>query len=210
MDISGIINESLRYIEANPEVAGLIIGLWAFLETALFFGLIIPAEKVLILGSILAAKGYISPLNFVFSVSLGTFLGYTVSYLFGFYLGEPAVRKFLSSLKLNGENYERVKRFVIEKGEITLLFGRFIAVVRSLLPVIIGAFKMPFLPFLLWNFIGAVLWAVFYLFLGGLIGKIISIIITHKFLGAVVAAGIVFIYYLWRRYGKDKISIWKA
>ncbi len=210
MDISGIINESLKYIEANPEIAGLIIGLWAFLETALFLGLIIPAEKILILGSVLAAKKYISPTNFIFSVSIGTFLGYTVSYFFGFYLGEPAVKKLLSSLRLNGENYEKAKRFVVERGEVTLVFGRFIAVVRSLLPIIIGAFKMSFIPFILWNLIGAVLWAVFYLFLGGLIGKAISIIITHKLLGIFIAVIAIFIFYLWRKYGKGEISIWKT
>ncbi|WP_457570003.1 DedA family protein [Desulfurobacterium sp.] len=207
MDVANVVNESLKYLEANPHVAGLIIGLWAFLETALLLGLIFPAEKVLILGSVLVAKGYISPVNFVLSVSIGTIAGYTVSYFFGYWAGEKTLKEVLKKFKVSSENYEKVRQFVVKRGEVTLLFGRFIAVFRSILPVVMGAFRVPFFSFTVWNVLGALLWALFYLVVGDLIDKILSIIITNKLL----AAFLIFIsfagYFIWRRYGKNRESV---
>ncbi|WP_456395574.1 DedA family protein [Desulfurobacterium sp.] len=203
MNIANVVNESLKYLESNPHVAGLLIGLWAFLETALLLGLIFPAEKVLILGSVLVARGYISPINFVLSVSVGTIAGYTVSYLFGYWAGEKTLKEVLKKFKVGSENYERVRQFVVEKGEVTLLFGRFIAVFRSILPVIMGAFRVPFLSFTVWNILGAFLWAAFYLVAGNLIDKILSIIITNKLLAAFLIFASFVGYFIWRRYGKN-------
>ncbi|WP_457567611.1 DedA family protein [Desulfurobacterium sp.] len=204
MDIAGLVNESLAYLESNPHVAGFLIGLWAFLETAFLLGLIFPAEKILIVGSLLVARGYISPFNFLISAATGTIAGYTVSYFLGYWAGEKAIEVLLSKFKVKPEAYRKVKSFVARRGEVTLLFGRFVAVFRSVLPVVMGAFRVPFFSFTVWNIIGAFLWAGFYLFVGDLIDKVLSIIITNKILAVFLASILVGGYALWRRYGKNR------
>jgi len=206
LDLSSIyslVESSLNYIKAHPEFACVLIFLWAFLETALLLGLILPAEKVLVVSSVLAAKGVVSPLHFVACGALGTFLGYTVSYFMGYYLGEEVLKRLLKRLGVSREAFLKTKRFVEEKGEISLLFGRFLPVVRPLLPVVIGAFRPSFLKFTLFNAGGALLWMLSYLLFGNLIGELFSIIISHKALSLAALLALALLYLIWRRYGKQ-------
>jgi len=198
-----LVETSLNYLKAHPQLACGLIFLWAFLETALLLGLILPAEKVLVVSSVLAAKGVISPLHFLICGSLGTFLGYTASYFLGYYLGEEVLKRLLKKLGVSREAFLKTKRFIEEKGELSLLFGRFIPVVRPLLPVVIGAFRPSFLKFTLFNAAGAFLWMLSYLLFGNLIGELFSIIISHKALSLAALSVLTLLYLIWRRYGKQ-------
>jgi len=204
VDINSIVNTSTQFLKAHPDLSCFFIGLWAFLETGLLLGLIFPAEKVLIVGSIMVAKGLISPVNYVVCVTVGTSLGYTATYFMGYFLGEELLSKVLKKFKVKEETLLKVKSFISTKGEISLLFGRFMAVVRALLPLVIGSFEAPFLKFTLFNLAGAIIWATAYLFLGDLIDKSISIIITHKLIASIFILVFAIFYVLWRKYGKDK------
>lgn len=210
MELSNLyhfVTSSVHFIEEHPNFTCFVLFAWSFLETAFLLGLILPAEKVLILSSVLVAKGIVSPFSFVICVSLGTFLGYQLSYFMGYYFGEHYLAKVLSRFGVSEEDFLKVKRFVEEKGDFSLVFGRFLPVVRPTLPVVIGAFEPNYLKFTLYNGIGALLWAVSYLFLGNLIEKAISIIISHKLASLLLIFGTLLCYYLWRRYGKDKKNL---
>ena len=207
MDLSSLysaVNESVQFIKEHPHWACLAIFVWSFLETALLLGLLLPAEKVLLLSSILVAKGIISPFQFFLCGTLGTFLGYTVSYFAGRFLGKELLNTFGAKLGLSQEALERTKRFVETKGELSLIFGRFVPVVRPVLPVVIGAFNPPFLKFTLYNLVGAALWILSYLLFGNLIGLAISFIISHKLVSAVLLLVLLILYLLWSRYGKNR------
>ncbi len=199
-----LVSQTVDFIRLHPKLACLVIFSWAFLETALLLGLILPAEKVLILSSVLAAKGIISPVHFVVCGTVGTFLGYTVSYFMGVYLGEGVLRRITLKFGVREEDFEKTREFVEKRGELSLLFGRFLPVVRPLLPVIIGAFKPSFLKFSLYNFVGALIWMVSYLFFGNLIGELFLTIISHREAALVLLLLALLAYFLWRRYGKDR------
>ena len=205
--ILSLVDESFKFIKAHPKLSCLVLFGWSFLETAFMLGLILPAEKVLILSSILVSENVISPVSFVLCIWGGTFFGYEVSYFLGYFLGEEAIEKLAERFRVKGENLERVKAFVNTKGELSLLFGRFIPVVRPLLPVVIGAFRPNFLLFSVFNALGALLWALYYLLFGNLIGKLISNIIRYKFVGVFLLLVLFLTYLLWRYYGKDKKNL---
>ena len=210
MELSALysfVDSSLHFIKEHPKLTCLVLFGWSFLETAFLLGLILPAEKILILSSVLISKGVISPFSFVVCVSAGTFLGYQVSYFMGDFIGEHYLNRLLSKFGVSKEEFERVRRFVEKRGELSLVFGRFIPVVRPTLPVVIGAFEPDYLKFTIYNGIGALLWALSYLFIGNLIGKLISTIISHKLVSAVVIALTLLLYILWRNYGKDKKNL---
>jgi len=202
-----LVSETVRFIELHPRLACLIIFTWAFLETALLLGLILPAEKVLILSSVLAARGVISPLHFVICGSVGTFLGYTVSYFMGAYLGEGVLRRILRKFGVSDEDFVRTRSFVERRGELSLLFGRFLPVVRPLLPVVIGAFRPSFLKFTIFNLAGAVIWMLSYLLFGNLIGEIFLTIIRHRILALLLLLLALSAYFIWRRYGKNRENL---
>ncbi|ADU96407.1 SNARE associated Golgi protein-like protein [Thermovibrio ammonificans HB-1] len=206
MDLSSLyslVNESVNFIKAHPDLACLVIFTWAFLETALLLGLLLPAEKVLLLSSLLAAKGIISPLQFLVCGTVGTFLGYTVSYFFGAMLGEELLTSVAAKFGLSEESLKKTKRFIETRGELSLVVGRFLPVVRPLLPVVIGAFRPSFLKFSLLNAVGALLWILSYLLFGNLIGYLFSFIISHKFVAIPVILLVPTLYLIWRRYGKN-------
>ncbi len=204
MDINSIVNTSIQFLKSHPDLSCFFLGLWAFLETGLLLGLIFPAEKILIVGSIMVSKGMLSPISYVLCVTAGTSLGYTATYFMGYFLGEELLSKILKKFRVKEESYIKVKTFINTKGELSLVFGRFIAVVRALLPLVIGSFEPSFLKFTFFNILGAFLWATAYLFLGDLIDRTISIIITHKLTSSIFILVAITFYALWRKYGKDK------
>ncbi|SMO35860.1 membrane-associated protein [Balnearium lithotrophicum] len=198
------VDKSILFIKEHPNFSCLVLFLWSFLETAFLLGLILPAEKVLLLSSFLVAKGIVSPVSYLICVSTGTFLGYEFSYFLGYFLGEEALRKLTNKFNVNEDDFERVKSFVNTKGELSLIFGRFFPIVRPLLPVVLGAFKPNYFVFSVFNGIGALLWATSYLIFGNLIEEFFSNIIRHKFLGILTVIALLSVYFFWRRYGKDK------
>ena len=210
MELSSLyqfVDSSIHFVEEHPNLTCFVLFGWSFLETAFLLGLVLPAEKVLILSSVLVAKGVISPFSFVACVATGTFLGYQLSYFMGFFIGERYLSGVLSRFGVSEEDFKRVKRFVEEKGEVSLVFGRFIPVVRPALPVVIGAFEPNYLKFTVYNGAGALLWALSYLFLGNLIGTLISTIISHKLASLFALFFILSAYYLWRKYGKNRENV---
>jgi len=166
--LSPFVDKSVSFIKEHPNLSCSVLFLWSFLETAFLLGLILPAEKVLLLSSLLVARGVVSPVSYLVCVSTGTFLGYEFSYFLGYFLGEEALRKLTSKFNVRESDFERVKEFVDTKGELSLIFGRFIPVVRPLLPVVLGAFKPNYFVFSVFNGIGALLWAASYLVFGNL------------------------------------------
>ncbi|RUM42291.1 MAG: DedA family protein [Desulfurobacterium sp.] len=204
MELANLLDVSIQFIKSHPELACFSLFLWAFLETGLLIGLILPAEKILIVGGILVSKGVISPLSFFFCGTSGTFLGYTATYFIGYYIGEEVLEKNLQRLRLTREDFIKTKQFVETKGEISLVFGRFIPVIRPLLPLLIGAFRPPLKKFTLFNFLGAILWISSYVLMGNLLGELISFIITHKVPGIALTVVLFLLYLAWRKYGKNK------
>jgi membrane-associated protein len=201
------VEESVSFIKLHPELACLILFTWSFLETAFLLGLILPAEKVLFLSSVLASRGVISPFSFVLCVSLGTFLGYGFSYFLGYFLGEEALERLLKKFNVKEREFLKVKRFVDTKGELSLVFGRFIPVVRPVLPVVIGSFRPNYFVFSVFSGVGALLWASSYLFIGNLIDAFLSNIIKHKLLLLTFLLAIPVTYLFWRHYGKNQTDL---
>jgi len=204
VEFGSLVEFSVQFIKGHPELSCLFLFLWAFLETGLLLGLILPAEKVLFVGSVLVSKGVIPPISFLLCASLGTVLGYTVSYLVGYFIGEEPLKNYLSFLKVSHENFQKAGILIKTRGEITIVFGRFIPVVRATLPLVVGAFKPPFWKFTLYNIIGAFLWILSYLLLGNLIGEFFSFIIKHKLIGVTLLMVAFLLYFSWRRHGKNK------
>jgi membrane-associated protein len=174
--------------------------LWSFLETGLLLGLFLPAEKMLILTSILVSKGKVSPYCFVACMGIGTFLGYTVSYFLGALFG----RRVFERMKVSHDHLERAESFVKKWGEVGIVIGRFFPVVRAVLPVLVGSFKPNFWVFSAFNAVGAILWALSYLFVGNLIISLFSLIIKESKFVFLLLLFFFGVFLLWRRYGKNK------
>jgi membrane-associated protein len=148
-------------IESLVESVGYIgIFLAVFIECGVPLGIVLPLPGFTLLFSagVFAATGTLS-LPLVFAVGLSAaVLGYVVGYLTGYRYGRKLFYELKTKRFFTPEQGRRTEKFMKRFGYSTLVIGRFLAVVHNIAPILGGIAKMKFLPFMLANMIGALLW----------------------------------------------------
>lgn len=71
--------------------------------------------------------------------TLGAWLGATINYILGYYLGGPIIKKLIHKygkyILLNESHYLQAEQFFQKNGAITTFIGRFIPAVRQLISI---------------------------------------------------------------------------
>lgn len=137
-----------------------IILLVIFLETGFFLGLILPGGDYLVFtAGVLCGTHYLD-ISFALLLSLmilAAIAGDYTGYFKGRWLGpklfnKPEARYFKQSY------LERTRHFYNRFGIMAFILGRFLPVVRTLIPMLAGASHIPVAKFSLLNIVGAVVW----------------------------------------------------
>jgi undecaprenyl-diphosphatase len=142
---------------AGP-IAYLVVAGLAALEASAFVGLFIPGELALLTGGYIAHQGNAN-LGVMMSVAAagaiaGDSLGYEIGRRFG-----PALQRSRLGRNVGAERWARAEAYLEAKGGRAIFAGRFVGVLRALVPAVAGATRMPYRQFLAWNALGAVIWA---------------------------------------------------
>ena len=135
-----------------------LIGLLAFGECAAFVGLILPGETALLVGGALAATGRINLVTLIIVAAVCAVVGDSVGYEIGRQVGMPLRRSRLGRM-IGEERWGRAETFVAKHGPAAVLLGRWVGVLRALVPALAGMTRMPYRRFLAFNVIGGVTWA---------------------------------------------------
>jgi membrane-associated protein len=139
-----------------------------FLETGFVITPFLPGDSLIfVAGAIVAA----SKMNFfllLFLLILAAILGDSVNYWIGNVLG----RKLSHSRLIKKEYLTRTEQFYKRNGGKTIIFARFIPIIRTFAPFIAGIGEMDYLRFFAFNVIGAILWVLIFLTAGYLFGNI--------------------------------------
>lgn len=156
-----------------------------FAETGLLFGFVFPGDSLLFTAGILASQGFLDitillPVLFV-AVLVGDNTGYYIGHRFG-----PRVFNKEESLFFHKSHLERSQNFFEKHGPKTLIFARFIPVIRTFAPTLAGVGKMHYPTFLLFSIVGAMLWAVGLTLLGYYLGQVIPNIEIYIIPGIVI------------------------
>ncbi|MDX6236484.1 MAG: rane-associated protein [Kribbellaceae bacterium] len=139
-------------------VAYVLIGLLAFGESAAFIGLFLPGETALLIGGVLAARGSISlPALLVLAV-VAALAGDSVGYEVGRRGGRALQRTRLGRL-IGDRRWDKAEQFVAHRGGTAVFVGRWVGVMRPLVPSLAGMGRMPYRRFLFYNVAGGILWA---------------------------------------------------
>jgi membrane protein DedA with SNARE-associated domain len=152
--------------EALGPYTYILVGVMAFLETGAFVGLIAPGETVVVVGGLVAGQGQIDILVLIGLVWAAAVAGDTVSFLLGRRLGRDFLLKHGPRVRITPERLAQVEGFLQKHGGPTILFGRFLGLVRALAPFIAGASRLPFGRFFPYDVIAAGAWATTFSLLG--------------------------------------------
>jgi membrane protein DedA with SNARE-associated domain/membrane-associated phospholipid phosphatase len=143
-----------------------LVGVFAFLETGAFVGLVLPGETALLVGGVVAGQGRISIIVVIGIAWAAAVLGDTASFFLGRRLGRGFLERHGPRFKITEERLTKVEGFFDRHGGPTILIGRFIGLVRALAPFIAGSSKMSYARFLPYDVVGCGLWAAALLLLG--------------------------------------------
>lgn len=150
----------------------LILFLIIFAETGLVVTPFLPGDSLLFAAGAIIAKPE-SGLNiFVMAALLivAAFVGDLVNYHVGDYIGPRAFSGKVRFLKK--EYLEKTQNFYNKYGGKTIIYARFVPIVRTFAPFVAGVGTMTYGRFASYNIIGAVAWVVSFLFLGYFFGNI--------------------------------------
>lgn len=159
-------------------------GVWAygilfliiFIETGLVIMPFLPGDSLLFVAGAFAAShtdGQEAPFNIFYLIGLlfiAAFLGDTLNYAIGNYLGPKVFQKNYRLLKR--EHLEKTEAFYHKHGGKTIIFARFIPIIRTFAPFIAGVGSMKYSKFLIYNLVGGFLWVTGFLVAGYFFGNI--------------------------------------
>ena len=154
-----------------PWVVLLVCGI-IFAETGLLVGFFLPGDSMLFTAGLLVATGTIQFNIWAFSalIIVAAIIGNQVGYLIGSKAG-PAIFNKPNSRLFKRENVESAHAFFEKHGGKALILARFVPIIRTFVPVIVGVAQMGKRKFFLYNVIGAVLWGGGVTLLGYLLGN---------------------------------------
>ena len=141
-----------------------------FLETGCVVMSFLPGDSLLFVAGTVAAAGTASPWMIMLAVILGAIFGNSVGYATGKWLGNKIYDGNIRWLDAN--KLQHAHDFYVSHGGKTILFARFVPIIRAFAPLVAGAARMDGLRFELFSGAGAVLWAVSIVGAGYLFGNI--------------------------------------
>lgn len=135
----------------------LIVTLLAFGEAAAFVGLLLPGETALFVGGVLASQGNVNVIVLTLVAIAAAMAGDSVGYEIGRRLG-PSLREGRLGRWIGPRRWDRAEAALNHRGATAVMVGRWVGVLRALVPAAAGAAGMPYRKFLVANIIGGALW----------------------------------------------------
>ena len=159
---------------ANPAFAPWVVLLVCgiiFAETGLLIGFFLPGDSMLFTAGLLVATGTIQVNIWVLTalIIVAAIVGNQVGYLIGSKAG-PALFNKPNSRLFKRENVQSAHAFFEKHGGKALILARFVPIIRTFVPVIVGVAQMDKRKFFTYNVIGALLWGGGVTLLGYLLG----------------------------------------
>ena len=132
----------------------------------------IPSEVVLPLAGYLASRGRMDLTLVVVAATVGSVLGALLLYEAGARVGRRRLRRFVDWMPLlEGEDLDKAESWFARHGQASVLVGRCIPVVRSLISVPAGVEEMPRWRFVVLTTIGSGLWNAVFVGTGYALGE---------------------------------------
>jgi membrane protein DedA with SNARE-associated domain len=134
-------------------------------------GVPLPGEIALVTAAAYASSGKISISIVIVLGALGAIVGGVLGYWIGVKGGLPLATRYGGYIGVRKSHIDRAHAFFERNGSKTILFGRFIAILRTWAAIVAGAAAMSFTKFVTYNTIGSIAWAIVFGLLGFYFGR---------------------------------------
>lgn len=148
-----------------------ILFLIIFCETGLVVTPILPGDSLLFAVGSFAAIGALDVGIVLLTLTIAAILGDTVNYAVGHFMG-PKVFLKKDSRIFRKEYLDKTHRFYERYGGKTIIFARFVPIVRTFAPFVAGVGSMSYSRFIAFNIVGAVAWIAAFILAGYFFGAI--------------------------------------
>ena len=150
---------------------------------------------------------------FVFAFSiLGDMLGDVLLYLIGYFGGQPIAQKVIKFLKVKSSTVNNIENKFLKNGAQIIFYVKTTTGLSWVTFILAGTIKMPFKKFLLFSFLGGIIWSGMLVGLGYFFGYAAETIDKYiKFAGWAIflAALFVMLYIVTFRKRRAKKLFWK-
>jgi len=151
------------------------LGLWfvVFAETGLAVGFFLPGDSLLVVSGLFAAAGKLNIALVMLAFFLGSVIGDSTGYWIGKGMGHTLFTREDSRI-FKPSRVKQAHDFFEKYGVKTIILARFVPIVRTFAPLVIGAAEMPYSRFLPFSIIGGLLWISTMVLAGYFLGGVIE------------------------------------
>lgn len=166
--LAGYIDTLLPAIEHFRMLGYWAVLLLSLLESLAFVGVVVPGAVFVVFAGSLAAKGYFDLGDLVWFAFAGAILGDGIS----FRMGKGGHIRFREDNRIfKPVLLEKGKKFFARHGGKSIFLGRFVGLIRAVIPFVAGMSGMEAKRFYLWNVASAIVWAAAHVLAGYFLGQ---------------------------------------
>ena len=133
--------------------------------------IIIPSEAILATAGILASRGIFSIGGAFITGLLGSVFCAVIIYFIGYFGGRPFIKKFGKYFFMKESDLDKSNSWFNKYGMFGALIGRNFPIVRTLISLPIGIYRLSFIKFLIYTTIGSIPWTILFVYLGYALGN---------------------------------------
>src|ERR1700744_1068482 len=149
-----------------------------FAETGLLVGFVLPGDSLLFTIGVVAGAGQLNLTIMIVLLIVACLAGDWCGYLLGRRAG-PAIFNRPDSRFFKREHLQRTHAFYEKHGGKTIIYAKFVPVIRTFAPFVAGVANMRYRSFLSFDVFGATGWVISMTVLGSLLGEVTFI--RHNF-----------------------------
>jgi membrane-associated protein len=179
MELLATLVEFVLHLDAHLLALTQQYGVWVYgilfliiySETGLVVAPFLPGDSLLFVAGALAGMGSLQIQILLPLLMLAAFSGDNTNYWIGRLIGLRLIKRANSRL-IKHEHLEKTQAFYAKHGGKTIIFARFLPIVRTFAPFVAGIGTMHYRMFVMFSALGSVAWIAFFVLGGFFFGNI--------------------------------------